>query len=70
MSGPERTAREESQPGLAVLAEAAGLGATLAAFPADVEAAAADAARFRNEMKPPSNPTAEPWPPMRVPGSG
>ena len=51
------------------LAKAAGLDKALAQFPEDVAAAAAQASRMAAAIKAPSDPAAEPWPPMR-PGSG
>ncbi|HEY5301954.1 MAG TPA: hypothetical protein VIJ55_14860 [Acetobacteraceae bacterium] len=51
---------------IAALAEAAGLDKALAEFPEDVAAAAAQALRTAAAIKAPSDPAAEPWPPMRV----
>ena len=48
-----------------ILARAAGLEKALAEFPDDVAAAAAQAANVVERMKAPSDPRAEPWPPMR-----
>lgn len=53
-------------PEIEMLARRAGLGKALADFPEDVEAAARQAAAAVRDMKPPSDPRAEPWPPMRV----
>jgi hypothetical protein len=49
-----------------MLARRAGLQKALAEFPDDVEAAARQAAAAVENMKPPEDPRAEPWPPMRV----
>ena len=49
-----------------VLARRAGLDKALAEFPEDVAAAAEQASGSVAKMKPPSDPRAEPWPPMRV----
>jgi len=49
-----------------LLARRAGLDKALAEFPEDVAAAAEQASGFVAKMKPPSDPRAEPWPPMRV----
>ena len=49
-----------------ILAGRAGLQKALAEFPDDVEAAATQAAAAVENMKPPDDPRAEPWPPMRV----
>jgi hypothetical protein len=49
-----------------ILAGRAGLQKALAEFPDDVEAAARQAAAAVQNMKPPDDPRAEPWPPMRV----
>jgi hypothetical protein len=54
---------------LAALAKAAGLEKALAEFPDDVAAAAAQALDNAGAVKVPTDPTAEPWPPMR-PGIG
>ena len=56
-------------PIVAALAKAAGLGKALAQFPSDVAAAAAQALNNAGAVKVPSDPAAEPWPPMR-PGQG
>jgi len=48
-----------------LLARRAGLDKALAEFPEDV-AAAEQASGSVAKMKPPSDPRAEPWPPMRV----
>ena len=49
-----------------MLARRAGLDKALAEFPADVEAAAKQAADVTSKIKPPASPAAEPWPPMRA----
>ena len=54
---------------LAVLVRRAGLEKTFAEFPEDVEIAADQATRSAGRMQPPSDPRAEPWPPMK-PGDG
>jgi len=51
---------------LAALARAAGLNSALADFPDDVAAAAAQAMNNADIVQVPQDPTAEPWPPMRV----
>jgi hypothetical protein len=56
-------------PVIAALAQAAGLGKAIAAFPDDVVAAAEQALNNAGVVKVPTDPTAEPWPPMR-PGIG
>lgn len=50
---------------LAALAHAAGLTGTLAAFPAEVRAAAVAGSGFAASLAPQPDPAAEPWPPMR-----
>jgi hypothetical protein len=52
-----------------LLARRAGLDKALADFPEDVAAAAEQASGSVAKMKSPTDPRAEPWPPMRV-GSG
>ena len=52
-----------------VLARRAGLDKTLKEFPEDVAAAANQAATAVARMKPPADPRAEPWPPMKA-GAG
>ena len=52
-----------------LLARRAGLDKTLAEFPDDIAAAAASAASAVARMKVPSQPRAEPWPPMKA-GTG
>jgi hypothetical protein len=52
-----------------LLARRAGLDKALAQFPEDVAAAAKQASASVAKMKAPSDPRAEPWPPMRV-GTG
>jgi hypothetical protein len=49
-----------------LLARRAGLDKALAEFPEDVAAAAEQASGSVVKMKAPSDPRAEPWPPMRV----
>ncbi len=49
-----------------MLARRAGLDKALAEFPDDVYAAANQAADVAAKMKLPSDPAAEPWPPMRA----
>ncbi|HVZ07238.1 hypothetical protein [Rhodopila sp.] len=51
------------------LAKAAGLDKALAAFPDDVKAAAAQALNNAHGVQVPTDPAAEPWPPMRA-GTG
>ena len=51
------------------LAKAAGLGKALADHPADVHAAATQALDTAGAILYPTDPTVEPWPPMRA-GSG
>ncbi len=52
-------------PIIAALAKAAGLDKALAAFPEDVAAAAAQALDNAEASTFPTDPAAEPWPPMR-----
>ena len=56
-------------PVIVALARAAGLDKALAAFPEDVEAAAEQALNNAGVIKIPTDPTVEPWPPMRA-GAG
>lgn len=51
---------------IAALAKAAGLDKALAEFPDDIEAAAAQALGHAESVKYPTDPAAEPWPPMRA----
>jgi hypothetical protein len=51
-----------------LLARRAGLDKALAEFPDDVAAAAEQAESALARMKPPTDPRAEPWPPMRALG--
>lgn len=51
------------------LARRAGLHKALADHPDDVAAAARQATAAADNLKPPADPRAEPWPPMR-PGDG
>jgi hypothetical protein len=53
-------------PTIAALAKAAGLDKALAEFPADIEAAAAQALGHAEAGTYPTNPAVEPWPPMHV----
>ena len=52
-----------------LLARRAGLDKALAQFPEDVTAAAEQASGSVAKIKAPTDPRAEPWPPMR-PGTG
>jgi hypothetical protein len=52
-----------------LLARRAGLDKALVEFPEDVAAAAELASASVAKMKPPTDPRAEPWPPMRI-GTG
>jgi hypothetical protein len=52
-----------------LLARRAGLDKALAEFPDDIAAAAEQASGAAARMKAPTDPRAEPWPPMR-PGAG
>ena len=49
-----------------LLARRAGLDKALAEFPEDVEAAAKQAAGSVAQLKAPTDPRAEPWPPIKV----
>lgn len=49
-----------------MLAHRAGLAKALVEFPDDVEAAAKQAADVAAKIKRPTDPAAEPWPPMRA----
>jgi hypothetical protein len=51
---------------IAKLARAAGLDKALAEFPSDVAAAAEQALGNQGGIQFPSDPAAEPWPPMRA----
>ena len=53
-------------PLVVALAKAAGLDKALAAFPDDVAAAAAQALNHATTVQVPTDPAAEPWPPMRA----
>jgi hypothetical protein len=53
---------------LELLARRAGLAKALAEFPEDVAAAAEQASGSVARMKAPTDPRAEPWPPMRAGG--
>ena len=53
---------------LELLARRAGLEKALAEFPEDVAAAAEQASGSVARMKAPTDPRAEPWPPMRAGG--
>lgn len=52
-----------------LLARRAGLEKALAEFPEDVAAAAEQASKSVANMRAPTDPRAEPWPPMRA-GAG
>jgi len=52
-----------------LLARRAGLDRALRQFPEDVAAAAEAAEGSAARMQPPSDPRAEPWPPMRAGGA-
>jgi hypothetical protein len=52
-----------------LLAHRAGLEKALAEYPEDVAAAAEQASRSVKRLKAPTDPRAEPWPPMRA-GAG
>ena len=58
-----------NQATIELLARRAGLDKALAEFPEDVAAAAKMASDSVSRMKPPTDPRAEPWPPMRT-GTG
>jgi hypothetical protein len=49
-----------------LLARRAGLDKALAEYPDDVAAAVTQAAGVAQKIKAPTDPRAEPWPPMRV----
>jgi hypothetical protein len=51
---------------IATLARAAGLDKALTEFPDDVAAAAAQALNNAGAVQVPTDPAAEPWPPMRA----
>jgi thiamine pyrophosphate-dependent acetolactate synthase large subunit-like protein len=51
---------------IVALARASGLDKALAEFPEDVRAAAEQALNNSNGVKVPTDPAAEPWPPMRA----
>jgi hypothetical protein len=53
-------------PIIAALAKAAGLDKALAAFPDDIEAAASQALGHAEGVTYPTDPAAEPWPPMHA----
>ena len=53
-------------PIVAALAKAAGLDKALTDFPEDIEAAAAQAMGHAEAVRYPTDPAAEPWPPMRA----
>jgi hypothetical protein len=57
------------EPVIVALAKAAGLDKALADFPEDVKAAAEQALNNAHGVKVPTDPAAEPWPPMRA-GAG
>ena len=54
-------------PTVAALARAAGLDKALTHFPDDVTAAAEQALNHAGIVQVPTDPAAEPWPPMRTP---
>ena len=54
---------------IGLLARAAGLDRVLAEFPDDIAAAAEQALTHRDAIAWPTDPAAEPWPPMRA-GTG
>jgi thiamine pyrophosphate-dependent acetolactate synthase large subunit-like protein len=56
-------------PVIVALAKAAGLDKALARFPDDVKAAAEQALNNAHSVQIPTDPAAEPWPPMRA-GTG
>jgi hypothetical protein len=67
LSHPHHHARALAMdPTVAALAKAAGLDKALAEFPDDIEAAAAQALGHAEAIKYPTDPAAEPWPPMRA----
>ncbi|KAF0104659.1 MAG: hypothetical protein FD144_1188 [Rhodospirillaceae bacterium] len=49
-----------------ILARHAGLARALADFPEDVAVSAKQAADVAHKIKRPTDPTAEPWPPMKT----
>ncbi len=53
-------------PIIIALARAAGLDKALAEFPDDVKAAAEQALNNAGAIRVPTDPAAEPWPPMRA----
>jgi len=53
-------------PTIAALAKAAGLDKALAEFPEDIDAAAAQALGHAEAVRYPTDPAAEPWPPMQA----
>ena len=53
-------------PIIVALAKAAGLEKALAQFPDDVKAAAEQALNNTHGVQAPTDPAAEPWPPMRA----
>ena len=53
-------------PTIIALAKAAGLDKALAEFPDDVQAAAEQALNNAGAVLVPTDPTVEPWPPMRA----
>lgn len=56
----------QMDPTITALAKAAGLDKALTEFPADIEAAAAQALGHAEAVKYPTDPAAEPWPPMQA----
>ena len=69
MIGTGRSEEKMDKELIAKLARAAGLDKAVAEFPDDVAAAAEQALGNRGAIQYPSDPTAEPWPPMRA-GTG
>jgi len=64
-----KNARIMDKTTIELLARRAGLEMALAEFPEDVAAAAEQASRSVERLKAPTDPRAEPWPPMRA-GAG
>lgn len=65
MKTPMSTDKSVS-PQVEALARAAGLDKALAEFPEDVAAAAAITMGHKSALRLPTDPTVEPWPPMRA----
>ena len=66
MIAPHNDAGDPMNPTIEALARAAGLDKALAEFPEDVTAAAEQALNNAGAVKFPTDPAAEPWPPMRA----